>query len=314
MIRFPHCERCSKKGLNCSYDLEPLSQYTTLAFQKGQGSLEKHPDGAIHCLLNKDSQHRHHGSCPMPTAALNVREGIEYVLAVLAQVPHQVTGQRPSIFIHPGRRHSANHHWLSQAMDDVRACLDIRPSHKNFQALLRTDSIYRTLGEILIEVQAMMLYLLVFMFQGNSETQTEARLYFPYLTQRVKQLEDHVPEFDGLGLTPWQAWLFGESTRRTILSSHVLTCVFFQGRYEAPDAKLHMESLPFDDRGGLWLAETAQAWLAAAGERRGTDVRTNLVSWHEFGCKSPSICMAEDGDVFLSMMLVCHNGKSSLGL
>ncbi|KAH8178594.1 hypothetical protein LIA77_00113 [Sarocladium implicatum] len=222
--------------------------------------------------------------------------------------------RRPAVFIHPGIKQSEASRWLSQAVEDVSSCVDIQPSHDNFQALLRAESADRTLGTILIEVQAMMLYLLTFMFWSNATAPAEARSYFAYLTERVKQLEDRVPDFTGQGLTPWQAWLFAESIRRTILSSHVLTCVFFQGRYESPGAKMHMESLPFDDRGGLWLAETPQAWMAAAGARRGADVETSLVSWHEFGCKSPSVCMGEDGDAFLSMMLVCHNGKRSLEL
>ena len=187
----------------------------------------------------------------------------------------------------------------------------MHPSQRNFQALIQGRSEPTLLEYLLVEVQAIILYLLTFLFGKSNDARASAISYLENLNQRVMQLERQACDFTVRNLTPWQAWLLAESTRRTILSSHILTCVFLSHKYDSPEAKIHMEALPFDDRGGLWLAKTPQAWVAAAGVRRGAEVKPNLVSWHEFGCKKPSICMDEDGDQFLSMMLVCHNGKAS---
>ncbi|KAL2211608.1 hypothetical protein CC79DRAFT_1328914 [Sarocladium strictum] len=312
IIRFPHCERCSKKGLVCRYDLEPLV-LTTISSQ----TLELRPvngldDSTIHCLLNKQSSASHKQMSTTCSFGSDVREGIEFVRATLRGIPSRTVEERPSVFIHPKLRQATGESCLARAIQCIRTTIDIHPHHACFQALINGRNRNESVDTVLHEVQALMLYILAFTFTSTHAARAAALPYFDHISQRVNCLQGLASEFTVRGLTPWQAWLFGESTRRTILTSHIMTCVFFRGLYETPKAKLEMEALPFDDRGGLWLAETPQAWAAAAGVRRGRDVKANLVSWHEFGCKSPSICMDEDGDAFLSMMLVAHNGLRCL--
>jgi hypothetical protein len=242
----------------------------------------------------------------------DVREGIDIVRSTLYLIPPHVVERRPFVFIHPGLRCSTKDNCLSTAIQDIRTIPEIHPSHGTFQALLQKTTSDSSLDTVLMEVQTIMLYLLAFTFCSTVEARLSALPHIYRLSHRVKDLENLASNFNARGLTPWQAWLVAESTRRTILTSHILTCVFFRYKYEIAEAKLRMEALPFDDRGGLWLAETPQAWAAAAGAKRGAEVKTNLVSWHEFGCKNPSISMDTDGDMFLSMMLVAHNGSKCL--
>lgn len=304
IVRLPYCERCSKRGLECSYDLEPLGTPPATPnpmVYSVSGSLP------IHCLLNQEYS-KSRGET-QPTFKNDVREGIDIVRSTLRGIPSRAIQQKPSVFIHPSLRSSLQQNWLSAAIHDIRTIPDILPSHENFRALLQTRSTSESLETVLPAVQAFMLYLLAFTFCSTSEARACALSYVEDMTSRVQQLERIAGAFTGRGFTPWQAWLFGESTRRTILTSHILTCVFFRDRYEIAKEKLRMEALPFDDRAGLWLAESPQAWVAAAGARRGSEVKVKLVSWHEFGCMNPPICMSSDGDMFLSMMLVAHNGK-----
>lgn len=69
-----------------------------------------------------------------------------------------------------------------------------------------------------------------------------------------------------------------------------------------------MESLPFDERPGLWMAVTPQAWIAAAFVKFGEEVGEQLKSYHEFAenfyGQTPDFC----GDGFLTLAAFAHNG------
>ncbi|KAJ5612043.1 hypothetical protein N7510_005237 [Penicillium lagena] len=240
------------------------------------------------------------------------REGIEYVVWVLSIIPSFVLRSLPSVFIHPKRRVSQGVNPLIAAVDNLRPSSNLGPSDESFQHLLRTDPTNGTMDDALTAVQALMLYMVAFMFSGDTAIQTATRLYFSRLSNWIDNLEMRAHDITTQGLTPWQGWLFGESTRRTILAAHIFICVFNKHQYELSDNKIRMEALPFDGRFGLWLAETPQAWIASAGERRGQDVPTKLVSWHEFSISRPVIPMGPDGDMFMSMLLVSHNGKANI--
>lgn len=71
---------------------------------------------------------------------------------------------------------------------------------------------------------------------------------------------------------------------------------------------LFIESLPFDARPGLWMAESPQAWIAAAHARFGEEVGERLNSYHEFAeafrGQTPDFC----GDAFLMLVAFAHNG------
>lgn len=268
-------------------------------------------NGPVHCLLQRLSSQ---GDNPSPAIGPmhEGREGIEYVVWVLSIIPSFVLRKLPSVFIHPKRRLSQGGNPLVTAMDNLRPKSNLGPSDESFQHLLRTDPTNGTMDDTLTAVQALMLYMVTFMFSGHTAIQTATRPYFSRLSNWIDNLEKRAHDTTTQGLTPWQGWLFGESTRRTILAAHVFICVFNKHQYELSENMIRMEALPFDRRFGLWLAETPQAWIASAGARRGQDVQTELVSWHEFSTNHPVIPMGTDGDIFMSMMLVAHNGKANV--
>ena len=312
-IRLPQCTRCSKKGLECVYDLEPLTALSaeTLAISRQNHILVQ--EFSLHCLFRKLSSVGDDGPRPAIVHMPDDREGIEYVVWALQLTRQNVMKDQPSVFIHPKLHPTKRDNSLTLAIRDVRGdAPNLSPSCEHFQQLLREKHNHVSLGAALLRVQALMLYLLVFMFSNSPQRQESAKPYFTQLASWAEDLEKRAYDITTERLTPWQGWLFGESIRRTILTSHVLTCVFFRQKYETSANKMKMEALPFDGRPGLWLAETPQAWIAAAGTKTGREVSTNLVSWHEFGSSNPSISLDPEGDLFLSMMLVCHNGLSCL--
>ncbi|CAL5874687.1 uncharacterized protein PFLUO_LOCUS8988 [Penicillium psychrofluorescens] len=311
IVKLPRCARCSAKSLDCSYDLEPLPSESRERQPPMWKRTRAGSEGPVHCLLQRLSSQ---GDNPPPAIVRmhEDREGIEYVVWILSIIPNLVVTNVPSVFIHPKRRLSLGENPLVTAVDNLRRKPNLGPSNESFQHLLRIDPTNGPLDDALTAVQALMLYMVAFMFSGDTATQNATKPYFCRLSNWIDTLEMRAHDITTQGLTPWQGWLFGESTRRTILAAHIFICVFNRHQYELSDKKVWMEALPFDGRFGLWLAETPQAWIASAGEKRGQDVQTKLVSWHEFSTNRPVIPMGPDGDMFMSMMLVSHNGKTEL--
>ena len=96
--------------------------------------------------------------------------------------------------------------------------------------------------------------------------------------------------------------------RRTIFMAYVLNLSVFSYEYGYCSGWLFMESLPFDARPGLWMAESPQAWISVAHTKSGEQVGEQLSSYHEFAeafhGQSPDFC----GDLFLILAAFAHNG------
>ncbi len=90
--------------------------------------------------------------------------------------------------------------------------------------------------------------------------------------------------------------------------AYALNLCVFGYKYGYCPNWLFMESLPFDARPGLWMAESPQAWIAVAHARSGEEVGERLSSYHEFAeaChgRTPHFC----GDGFLTLVAFAHNG------
>jgi hypothetical protein len=90
--------------------------------------------------------------------------------------------------------------------------------------------------------------------------------------------------------------------------AYALNLSVFGYKYGYCSNWLFMESLPFDARPGLWMAESPHVWIAAAHARFGEEVGERLNSYHEFATafhgQTPDLC----GDVFLHLVVLAHNG------
>jgi hypothetical protein len=99
-----------------------------------------------------------------------------------------------------------------------------------------------------------------------------------------------------------------KGVRRTIFMAYVLNLSVFGYKYGYCPNWLFIESLPFDARPGLWMAESPQAWIAGANARSGEEVGERLKSYHEFATafhgRTPDFC----GDRFLKLVAFAHNG------
>jgi len=69
-------------------------------------------------------------------------------------------------------------------------------------------------------------------------------------------------------LSPWQAWLFSESVRRTIMVCNILLAVYNSLKRGYTIHSLCVEALPFDLRTQLWDAQTEEEWEVAAARTK----------------------------------------------
>jgi hypothetical protein len=101
--------------------------------------------------------------------------------------------------------------------------------------------------------------------------------------------------------------------RRTVFMAYVLNLSLASYKNGYCANWLFMESLPFDARPGLWMAESAQAWMTAVHAKFGEEVGERLNSYHEFSETFRGRMLHFCGDLFLTLVVVAHNGHNGAG-
>src|SRR3954451_11393023 len=90
--------------------------------------------------------------------------------------------------------------------------------------------------------------------------------------------------------------------------AYVLNILVFSYKAGYCSNWLFMESLPFDARPGLWMAESPQAWIAVAHAKCGEEVGEQLKSYHEFAESFYGQTPEFYGDTLLYLAVFAHNG------
>jgi hypothetical protein len=212
---------------------------------------------------------------------------------------------KPATFVHPRlkmRQHCYDHVAIFREIGNAAI------NERNFNDLLQLDIKAVPMEEVLTAVQALLIYLAAFLFAPNEGEQLDpvqlTNTLFAWTQALFPSAQNQMPRDQ----SPWQEWLFAESVRRTILMSYAITMAMSSFKYGYCSNWLFLESLPFDSRAGLWMAESPQAWIAAARVRTGEEVGEHLQSYHEYS--ESRIGMKDDfhGDFFLRLMVNSHNG------
>ncbi|KAB8071869.1 hypothetical protein BDV29DRAFT_11534 [Aspergillus leporis] len=108
-------------------------------------------------------------------------------------------------------------------------------------------------------------------------------------------------------MSPWKAWLFAESVRRTIIIAFMLRNVYSLLKRHYSVHTPFVDSLPFDVRTSLWDADPG-AWKGST-----SDALQNMVSMHQYSS------MLESGEVhgispFSALILAACKGKAASGV
>ncbi|KAJ5923562.1 hypothetical protein N7454_008807 [Penicillium verhagenii] len=137
-------------------------------------------------------------------------------------------------------------------------------------SLMGRDYSARSLDTLLAAVQALMLFHIMQLFDGNIRQRSIAEQSLATLKSMTVQLHTRAAE-----LTPsstWEAWIFAESIRRTVIMS-----LFIEGLYSVLKSGFcesvpTLSLLPFTAGGELWDATTDSSWLAKCQQGGTLDV------------------------------------------
>ncbi|KAH6665528.1 hypothetical protein B0J14DRAFT_233399 [Halenospora varia] len=303
VVQLPKCTRCVQKGLECMYDLEPLN--TPAGQPETSPTLSFNPsicDSPGYCIMKTLK------FCGSDIDPAICRPGHEDALGIIRlgyqPVPDLVRAGKPTVFVHPKLQLHSNYNHFAAFGGTGKSGV----SYEIFNRLIQIDVKTVPVEEALTALQALLLYLATFLFSPSQIEQANAEKFLDVLSEWTQTLLESAQTRMPRNKSPWQQWLFGESVRRTIIMSYVLPLALDSFKYGYCSYWLFVESLPFDKRAGLWMAESPQAWIAAAQARTGEEVGERLTSVHEFAeshdGSDPNFC----GDMFLDLLAFAHNG------
>ncbi|KAJ0422393.1 hypothetical protein BJY00DRAFT_73995 [Aspergillus carlsbadensis] len=299
VVQLPRCTRCVERGLECTYDLEPLKAATVqdrqspnmtfntmvcetpgYCFMKSVNILSPHIDPAICGTGNTDN--------------------LELLRLGYQCVPDLLSLGKPALFVHPRLQLQGNSDHMAALMEARQDSLD----HEIFERFIQLEVKRLSIIENLTGLQLLLVYGAFLFPVQQINTQAFLKVIYEWAQTLLESAQTRMPR----DRSPWQTWLFGESVRRTILSSYGLGMALSSYKYGYCAHWLFMESLPFDGRAGLWMATSPQAWIATAGARTGEAVGEKLISLHEFGQQSDGPDCDFRGDAFLALLAYAHNG------
>ena len=294
VVQLPKCARCAQKGLDCTYDLEPLNAPI------GAGPSKFESPG--YCIM-KTLEHRISGIDP-GICGTGHQDAVDMVRVGYLAVPELVKAGKPAVFVHPKLHLQGNYNHFAAFGESEKGV-----SYERFKHLTQLDLNTIPVTEALTALQALLVYLATFLFSSDKTTQMYAEESLKISSEWAQVLLTSAQTLKPRNQSPWQDWLFGESVRRTIAMSYGLSLALCSFKYGYCSNWLFVESLPFDSRVGLWMAQSPQAWIAAARARTGEDVGERLNSFHEFAEKLDESNVDFCGDTFLALVAISHNGS-----
>ncbi|KAL4780032.1 hypothetical protein BJX76DRAFT_364685 [Aspergillus varians] len=298
VVQLPKCTRCAQRGLECMYDLEPLSM--PIVQPTKPPKLSWNPsvcDTPGYCFMKR-----------VRTMLSNVdpavcdpgnADNLETFRLGYQPVPGLVKAGKPAIFVHPKLNMHGDYNHFDALWKTGNGV-----SYESFKRLVELNPTVVPIREGLTALQALLIHLESFASNGRMKVENFLNLLLEWTQALLASAQSRMPP----GQSPWQAWLFGESVRRTIILSYTFAMSLSSLKYGYCAHWLFLESLPFDRRAGLWMAESPQAWIAAAGAKFGEEVGEQLVSFHAFAESLDGSDVDFRGDGFLALLALGHNG------
>ena len=220
-------------------------------------------------------------------------------------VPNMLREGIPATFVHPNLR---PHNGSSNYMAPFVARGESGVIFDEFQRLLQLDFKTLLIHQALTALQALVVYVGFFSLSSSRAEKKAAEESLTTLSKWTESMLESVQCRSLFHQSIWQEWIFGESVRRTIFMSYGLSMALHCFKYGYCSNWLFLESLPFDKRPGLWMAQNPQAWIASAGVTTGADVGHALSSLHEFAENRRGADQGLCGDEFLLLAVTNHNG------
>lgn len=206
VVQRPKCTRCSQKGLDCIYDLDPLRAPPTQA--------EKVLTFGFN-LSNYNSL----GVCIMETLKLGTPEidpaicdpGHDNCLEITRlgfdTVPQLIRAGKPGLFVHPKlQQPGTTNHFSALVENEVKGV-----SCEKFKRLSQVSLKDVSPKEALTALQALLVHLAASVFSSSLAEQTQAEQCFEILSKWTQILLGFFDVGMPKSRSPWQDWLLGES-------------------------------------------------------------------------------------------------------
>ena len=290
--RIPQCTRCIEKAALCVYENPPLRQSRAdlVPSSTGAGSLmlgrsHNSEDSTNYpsTLVAVDESAESQSVLPVHSNRLDL--GYELSLPEIKWRNSKVTicclasrlQEFPTAFINKGRTPFIHHQLYSkhsphQIQEAFYVCEIV--SHNGghdpetqlsilepkLEELKLENDRTASFDDLLASVQALMLYLVICLFNNSPDLRRCGEQYCHLLDVWTRNLRDQAPAELSHSLSPWQAWYFAESVRRSILVSHMIRAVYATIKQGYHIHTLYVEALPFDPQTLLWDAQSASDW------------------------------------------------------
>lgn len=299
-LRVPRCARCRGKRINCQYKITKGS----VELQTETHALTSDGNADLDCTFVDNGLANAYGStCPLDfefllsphslsspldefSLALEqtsmvemVSDCFEYCSTQIKRYPELFAQCGGTPFIHvrlyqENMPSSIRHAFSTCAMyvgkTDFNTAITYRTLDAEISELLQTDSSLWSLEDALAHVQALLLYQIIRLFDGDIRQRVFAEQHNPILASwtdtlyvRLKQQCSPYSHHSLAEKSEWKSWILMESARRTVLMS-----LFLRGYYHALKTGFcstiaAMADLPVSTRAVLWELESPARWQLA---------------------------------------------------
>ncbi|KAL3418329.1 hypothetical protein PVAG01_10045 [Phlyctema vagabunda] len=289
----PRCARCTSKGLSCRYvdDVatlqdrrrrkpavtQPVPELTPPLFEQNLSSIlfpDEDFDVSRTTATGSDFERILYDLTPlnpcMPPGSVQVPVNqVNYCVMKLKKCVDTLVLENRTTFMHP----SSYEDRMPPAYQDVLSICSLHRAKTScnqhqvskmldlkLEALITaSETDFWTVDNVLLSLQALILYQIIRIFDGNAQQMLGAEQHFKLLgawTDRLRQCYSEA-EQSSLFRTPYEQWVLLESIRRTILTSVLLRGVYAILKTGYCDQVPLLEVLPVSTHGGMWkMAET----------------------------------------------------------
>ncbi|OAL54668.1 hypothetical protein IQ07DRAFT_665001 [Pyrenochaeta sp. DS3sAY3a] len=353
----PKCQRCMTRGSNCQYlgrqqevvvrsavdtaadwqlqalEAEPMDRRLLFSPSSSENIFEfpNHPfnqpiDNQSFVPSIGDLVTQPHPPTTDPDAKIYAR--VEYCAARLSLLPHVFSASGQTMFIHRQIFQVYRSPALQQAMSACALYCIRTPTTKplvhqvlqhNVQHLLATTNpTVVSNSDLLAGLQALLLYQLMRLFDGDIRLRTSAEadeptaiLWASVLRTRACALAlplDPILRFPN-NPEDWHAWLLSESMRRTVVTTFLLRGVYNYLR-TGNDSPTAMD-LHFTVQESLWNSQSELRWNRARNEK--IELQALVNAWDEVMVLASPTDLEELGVLVMSMLWGLRATQNWLG-
>ncbi|KAF7675972.1 hypothetical protein GT037_005477 [Alternaria burnsii] len=288
---------------------------------------------------------------PLNTAEAMIRPRVEFVAKRLAAIPRRFASQAQTMFIHRMHFQYTCPSALQDAMSACalysikteanRALVFGHVQHKCQQLVTSTDAQSASKIELLTGLQALLLYQMIRLFDGDVRLRALAEADESVTLQWANRLKTllrdggavmrhsaasspitrvgfhHSPSPSSRDISVdssdnWLYWLTTESIRRTIITTHVLSGIynFLKLGYDGPTPDLRVS---FTAQTALWGAQSESGWRWAREDANVENLEIWVERWDEAIMKARPEDLEDMGVCIMVMLWGVEGARGWLG-